>query len=131
MAAQVLPKKELMRIIKRFLADERRGISQKLFAEIAGISETTLKDVFMYEKIPMSETTQRRVSKAYEHWRKGDVAIMELRDRTRVVEYRKESKPRLAKGYGLQVQGGEIKLKLGIRNKAEYDETLDEQLRGY
>jgi len=131
MVDQVLPKKELMRIIKRFLTDERRGISYKLFAELCGLSEDTLKNVFIHETSPMSETTQRRVSKAYEHWRRGDVAVMELRDRTRIVEYRKEAKPRLAKGYGLQVQGGEIKLKLGIRNKAEYDETLDEQLRGY
>ena len=45
----VLTKVELLRIIKRFIADENRGISLKLFAEVAGISLRTLTDTFQKE----------------------------------------------------------------------------------
>ena len=128
MAAQVRTKVELYRLIGRFLDDENRGISKALFAELAGISEKTLEEVFQRKNRPMSEYVQIRVNKAYDHWRNGDVAIMERVNRTRFIEYRKQSKPRLKRSYGLQVQDGQIKLKIGISNKADYDESLDDQL---
>jgi hypothetical protein len=64
---------------------------------------------------------QIRVSKAYISWKKGEIAVMQNWDNTRFTEYRKVAKPRLARGYGLQVVNGEIKMKLGIVNKADYE----------
>ena len=125
---EVLPKSELKRIMKRFMADQNRGISLEHFAEIAGMTRENMALIFVYEKHDMSEIIQRRVSKAYKQWLNGELVVMQNKDRTKFVDYRKEPKPRLARGYGLQVVDGEIKLKLGIRNKAEYSETLDEQL---
>lgn len=124
----VIPKKELYRIMKRFIADPNRGISMALFSEVAGVGERNMLEIFVYEKNNCSEIIQRRVSKAYKQWVAGELAIMANRDKTRYVEYRKVPKPRLGRSYGLQVVGDEIKLKIGIRNKAEYSETLDEQL---
>ena len=124
----VLTKVELLRIIKRFIADENRGISLKLFAEVAGISLRTLTDTFQKELYPVTEYVQIRVSKAYISWKKGEIAVMQNWDNTRFTEYRKVAKPRLARGYGLQVVGGEIKMKLGIVNKADYDHNLADQL---
>ena len=127
---QPLSKAELKRQIKRFLADKDRGISIPMFAQLAGISRATLLDVFDYETEPMSETTQRRVNKAYFAWLNGEIAIMQNRDRTKFVQYRKEAKPVLERTTGLQVVNGEIKLKLGITNKYDYSQpTLDEQLK--
>ena len=110
------------------MADQNRGISLEHFAEIAGMTRENMALIFVYEKHDMSEIIQRRVSKAYKQWLNGELVVMQNKDRTKFVDYRKEPKPRLARGYGLQVVDGEIKLKLGIRNKAEYSETLDEQL---
>lgn len=128
---KVIHKKELHRIISNFINDDNRGISINLFCELAGISPNTFLDVFQRNVHPMTEYVQRKVSKAYQAWVNGEVAIMANRDHTRFVQYRKEPKPRLVRGVGLQVVDGQIRMKIGVRNKADYsNRNLDEQLRG-
>jgi hypothetical protein len=129
MVARTLPRRELMRVIHRFLKDKNRGISTKLFSELCGISQSQMQDVFLYRTAPLSEYIQIRVSKGYTAWLNGEVKIMQNRDNTRFVEYRKEPQPRLVRTTGLQLVNGEIKIRVGIRNKADYSHTtLDEQL---
>lgn len=124
------PKKQLKDIIKRFLKDKDRGISIQLFADLAGMSKGHLMDVFFYESEPLTEVIQRRVSKAYVEWRDGEVAIMQNRDKTKFVQYRKEATPVLEKTTALQFVNGGIKIKMGITNKYDYEvNDLDEQLR--
>jgi len=78
----------------------------------------------------LSEYVQRRVSKAYNEWKDGEVAIMQNRDTSKFVQFRKEAKPAMQRTTGLQVVNGEIKIKLGITKKYDYSiSTLDEQLR--
>lgn len=126
-----IPRKELLRIVKRFLRDKDRGISIPLFADLAGISLAHLRAVFMDETEPLTEYVQRRVSKAYTEWVNGEVAIMQNRDTSKFVQYRKEAKPVLKRSTGLQVVNGEIKIKVGISNRYDYSGyTLDEQLKG-
>ena len=126
---KVIPKRELVRLVHRFLKNKDRGISVHLFAQLCGISPEHLKDVFLYQTEPLSETFQRRVSKGFISYMNGEVAVMQNQDKTRFVEYRKIAKPIFKKTYNLQLVGGEIKLNLGIRNKHDYSlETLDEQL---
>ena len=122
---------ELRRIIKRFLKDKERGISIPLFADLAGLSVAHIRDVFINESEPMTEYVQRRVSKAYQEWIRGEIAIMQNRDRTLFVQYRKEAKPVLQKSSKLTLVNGEIKINMGIKPKYDYsDLTLDEQLKG-
>lgn len=126
-----LSKAELKRQIKRFHADKDRGISIVLFCELAGIAPAHFMDVFIRDTEPLTEIMQIRVSKAYQSWKAGDVRVMQRRDRTRYVEYRKESKPPIMSSMGLQVTSGGIKLKVGMVNRHDYSEiTLDEALRG-
>ena len=113
-----LSKFELKRQIKRFHADKDRGISINLFCELAGMSMAHFLDVFIRDK-------------AYQQWKSGNVRVMQNKDRTRYVEYRKESKPPMMASMGLQVTSGGIKLKVGMVNRHDYSEiTLDEALRG-
>ena len=124
-----LPKSLLRKAMKRFLQDQDRGISVELFAQLAGLSKSHIKDVFVYETEPLTEYVQRRVSKAYNEWTSGEVAIMQNRDNTRFVQYRKESKPIMQKKTTLQMVDGKIGLKIGIAPKYDYlTQTLDEQL---
>ena len=124
-----LPKALLRKAMKRFLQDKDRGISVELFAQLAGLSKSHIKDVFVYETEPLTEYVQRRVSKAYNEWTSGEVAIMQNRDNTRFVQYRKESKPIMQKKTTLQMVDGKISLKIGIAPKYDYlTQTLDEQL---
>ena len=126
---RVYPKSELKRIIKKFFQDKNRGISIKLFAELAGVSHLYLRDVFLYETEPLSETVQRRVDKAYKAWANGEVAIMQNQDRTRFVQYRKEAKPVMEKTTNIQLVNGQFKVSLGVKPKYDYSGlTLDEQL---
>ena len=126
----VIPRQDLKRTIKRFLSDKNRGISIPLFAELCGVSVAILRLVFIKEEEPITEYVQRRVSKGYQSWLRGEVAVMMNRDQTRFVQYRKEPKPRVARSIGLEVQNGQIKLKIGLKNKADYSNLdIDEQLR--
>jgi len=94
----VIPKKELLKIIKAFVADERRGIPLELFSELCGVDRKTLYNVFIVEKYPMTELVQRRVSKGYESWRDGEIAVME-RYGKKWFEFRKTPKVRMVRGY--------------------------------
>ena len=126
----VIPRQELKRTIKRFLTDKNRGISIPLFADLCGVSVAILRLVFIREEEPLTEYIQRRVSKGYQSWLRGEVAVMMNRDQTRFVQYRKEPKPKVARSMGLEVQNGQIKLKIGLKNKADYSNLdIDEQLR--
>jgi AraC-like DNA-binding protein len=126
-----LSKYELKRQIFSFLKDENRGISMNLFAELAGISLTHLKDVFLYQVEPLSEVVQRRVSKAYKSWQNGEVVVMQNKDGSRYIEYRKIPKPLARKSLGLIVTSDGIKIDLGMKPKYDYSGyTLDEQLKG-
>jgi hypothetical protein len=128
---KTMTKKELFRQIKRFLLDPNRGISVKLFADVCGLHEDSLENVFLKEVYPMTEYIQIRVSKGYNAWRNGEIAVMQNRDKSRFVEYRKEAKPRLSRGLGVQFVNGEVKLKIGLKNRYDYSELdIDEQLRG-
>lgn len=130
MERTALPKAALKQVIKRFLTDKNRGISIALFAELAGLSADHIRDVFIYESQPLTEYVQRRVSKAYMAWQRGEVSIMQNRDKTRFVQYRKEAKPVMKRSTGLQLVNGEIRLKIGVVNKYDYSSmSLDEQLK--
>ena len=127
---EVMPKRELITTMQRFIADKDRGISMELFCELCGLSETHFKKTFIYEALPLSETIQRRVSRGYRSWYEGRVAVMQNRDNSKFVEYRRQPIMRMKRSTGLQVVNGEIKIKLGITNRADYSNpTLDEMLQ--
>jgi hypothetical protein len=126
---KTLPQRELMRIMKKFYADPHRGISKSLFADLVGFEDSYLRRIFEDEEFPMTLSVQVRVSKAYTEWKNGEVAIMQNRDRTRFVQYRKEATPVVERKNQLEVVNGQIKLKIGLVNKHDYSrQTLDEQL---
>ena len=126
-----LRKRELTLHMQRFYADKERGISIALFSELAGISKGHFHDVFIYKTEPLTENVQRRVSKAYQQWKAGNVKVMRRIDRTKYVDYRKESQPVFKPKMGLQVTSEGIKIKVGMVNRHDYSEiSLDEALRG-
>lgn len=125
-----LSKTELKRQIKRFLEDKDRGISQALFAELAGISKGHLLDVFLWDKEPLSETIQRRVNKAYADWKAGKVRVMRLGTK-KWVEYRRVDEPPIFKSTKLVMTNEGFKLRVGLVNRHDYSKpSLDEQMRG-
>jgi len=116
---QITPRKELLRQLKLFCADPKRGISLANFAEIAGISRLYLRHI-VQEKAPMSEISQRRLSKALNEFRMGKIAtVQHFCGRTEPV-YRKKPVPLARKTMGLTVQNGEIKLSIGLRQLGDY-----------
>jgi hypothetical protein len=123
----VFPKEELKRLVGKLLRDKERGISIQKFADLSGISKDLLQDVFIYEITPMSETTQRRVSAAYQHWVDGRVKIMRRKDQTQYVDYRKVPEPAIFPHMGIVNSPNGFKLSIGPRNRHDYSyPTLDE-----
>ena len=127
----VLTKRDLYNRMDRLLADPVRPISIKLLSDLAGLSDFTIKMVFQLKKMPMSETTQIRMSKALLSLQNGEIEIVQNRDLTREVRYVKNPRPRIKRSYGLTVVDGEIKLKIGLKNRADYSEpTFEELMKG-
>ena len=130
MDPKIYPKGELYRMMDRFHKDPKRVISWHFLAEMTGLSEGHLKDVFVNKKHPLTEMIQIRVSYAMRRIEAGEVQIMQNHDRTRFIQYNKENKPKIVRSNGLRVKNGQIRLKLGLRNANDYsDETFDEQLK--
>ena len=130
MDPKIYPKGELYRMMDRFHKDPKRVISWHFLAEMTGLSEGHLKDVFVNKKHPLTEMIQIRVSYAMRRIEAGEVQIMQNHDRTRFIQYNKENKPKIVRSNGLRVQNGQIRIKLGLRNANDYsDETFDEQLK--
>ena len=120
-------KQELRYLIGKFLKDKQRGISIQKFSELCGISKDLLVDVFVYEICPMTETTQRRVSAAYQSWVDGRVKIMRRKDMTQYVDYRKVPEPAIFSHMGIVNSPDGFKLSIGPRNRHDYSyPTLDE-----
>ena len=126
-----LSKSELLLQMKRFVADKDRGISVALFCDLAGMSVVHFREVFLDEKHPLTETLQKRVNKAYIHWKMGMVKVMKRNDNTRYVDYRREAKPPIMPNVGLKLTSEGIKLRVGMVNRHDYSESdLKEALRG-
>lgn len=117
-----LTKKELLRQVKKFLQDPNRGISHMMFAELCGIDMWFMRQVFLDEERPLSETVQIRVNKGYDAWKKGLVKTMQRKDRSRYVDYRAKAEPLLAPSMGLKLVGGELKLRVGMVNRRDYSQ---------
>lgn len=123
-------KKDLMQRMSRFIKDEKRGISIRLFADLCGVTDRYIWMVFKENTMPLSEVLQKRVSKALQSLERGEVAVMERIDLTRKVEYRKKPKPRYIKSCKLVLGPNGICLKVGVRNKSDYSQPrLDEVLK--
>jgi hypothetical protein len=52
--------------------NRRRGYSMAAFAKLAGVDYRNMKKAFFEQKMPISETTQRRISKALRALENGE-----------------------------------------------------------
>ena len=87
---QPLTKQQLKKELKLFLDDKDRGISIRNFCEIAGISERLFNYIIKENKLPMTESTQRGLNRAYIHWKEGKIKVMKKRTNETYPDYRKE-----------------------------------------
>ena len=115
-----IPKAELLFIMERFIADHDRGISMALFADMAGLNKDFLLDVFKRKTEPLSERTQIRVSRAYQNYKDGYVRIMQNRDRSKFVEYRREPDKVVVRSQKIALVDGRLQIQVGLRNPRDY-----------
>ena len=117
---KTIPKAELLLIMERFIADHDRGISMALFADMAGLNKDFLLDVFKRKTEPLSERTQIRVSRAYQNYKDGYVRIMQNRDRSKFVEYRREPDKVVVRSQKIALVDGRLQIQVGLRNPRDY-----------
>ena len=121
-------KEMLKKIIRRFAADKRRGISIEHFAEIAGVDHRDFRKAFLEDKLNISEAMQIRVSRAYKAYERGDIVVWQNWDKTRTVDYRDKPKPVFRKNLGFMLTKDGVKLNIGLVNRRDYTQpTLLEQ----
>lgn len=124
----ILSKKEIRRQVGMFLADKKRTISGRLFAEMAGMNYLYLRQI-VREDLNFSERIQRRLDKALREYREGKYVVFANRKRERTIEYRREPKPTAHRYYGIGFQNNQFKLQLGLRQSGDYSApTLSEQM---
>jgi hypothetical protein len=127
----VLTKKEIYAQIERYRADPESAMSWTFFAELAGMSVHTLQHVFVKKDLPMSIETQIKVSRALKRLAAGEVKVVYNKDRSRKLVYNQQNRPRIARSMQVDLQGGKLCLKVGLRNKSDYSQpTLREKLKG-
>jgi len=69
------------------------------------------------------------MSRALMRLERGDVTVMRNRNRTKYLQYNRDPKPRMVRGYGLKLDGGKITLNLGVKNRADFSKpTFKEQM---
>lgn len=121
---QIKTKREIYAQIERYHADPNKPLSWKFLAELSGISYSLLKRVFVVKDLDMSVETQIRISRCLDRLARGEVVVMRNKDKTRVLVYRKENRPRVARSVELDLKGGKLCLKVGLKNKSDYSQPL-------
>jgi len=125
----VLPKAELYRRMDRFQADSNSPISWRFLAELVGLNENYLREIFINRNYPISERVQIRVSKALKQIERGDVTIMRDKTNKRFMKFNNTPQPRAARGFQIKMIDGKLGVKTGIINKNDYSQrTLKEDL---
>jgi lambda repressor-like predicted transcriptional regulator len=125
------PKRELIEWFRRFWADKERGISMELLVEFTGVSKKTLEEVARRGNRPMQDWVQSALSKFAHEWEAGMIEVYQRPNRTKAIRYRREPVLDMRPSVGLQVVDGQIRLNVGLKNRANYmTPTLKEQLNG-
>jgi hypothetical protein len=126
---EVLPKYEIHKRVNRLMADESSPWSWPMLGELCGYHWQHLRHVFIYKDTPMTDPLQIRMSKALGEIERGEVSIMRNKDNSRFVKYNKDPKLRVARGYQIELRGGQLAVKTGLVNRNDYSKvTLKEQL---
>ena len=119
---KIMTKAEIYRQMDRFWKDQDKTLSIRMFAELSGLSQSLLTRVFYVKDTDMTEHTQIAGSRALGRMTRGDVVMVYDKGNKRRLIYRQEPRPRLAKSMNLTVDGNQIGLKVGIKNKSDYSQ---------
>jgi transcriptional regulator GlxA family with amidase domain len=118
----VLPIAEIKKRLHNMRENRRRGYSMAAFAKLAGVDYRNMKKAFFELKMPVSETTQRRISKALQALEDGQAGmLMDIAGRM-ILDYHppKEFGKTLKRGYTLELTNGKIGLSVKPINKYDY-----------
>lgn len=122
---------DLYKMVQRLRDDPEPPISYIMLCELAGVSKSQMDNVFVRNSAVMSEMVQIRLSRAFEKLANGEVLVVKHRNQTKEVRYQKEPKPRMRRSMGLTLENGQVKLKVGIRNRGDYTQpTFKDQMDG-
>lgn len=92
------------------------------FAKLAGVDYRNMKKAFFEQKMPVSETTQRRISKALQALENGEAGMrMDIAGRM-ILDYHppKDFGKTMRRGYTLELSNGKISLSVKPVNKYDY-----------
>lgn len=118
----VLSIAEIRLRLQNMRENRRRGYSMAAFAKLAGVDYRNMKKAFFEQKMPVSETTQRRISKALQALENGEAGMrMDIAGRM-ILDYHppKDFGKTMRRGYTLELSNGKISLSVKPVNKYDY-----------
>jgi len=119
---KVLSIAEIRLRLQNMRLNRKRGYSMAAFAKLAGVDYRNMKKAFFEQKMPVSETTQRRISKALQALENGEAGMrMDIAGRM-ILDYHppKDFGKTLRRGYTLEMTNGKISLSIKPVNKYDY-----------
>lgn len=119
---RVLTKQEILARIKAMYLNKARGFRMYHFVEFAEFDYRHFRRIYT-EEAPMTEASQRRLSRALLALENGEAGPRrDIAGRRSVGYHRKEEqRPAMARTMGLQNVGGEIRMRVGIANKYSFN----------
>jgi hypothetical protein len=114
---------EAIRIrLENMNSNRKRGFSMQAFAKFACVDYRNMKKMFFENSINITETTQRRLSRALLALEKGEAGMrMDIAGR-RFLGYhpQNEVRPTMKKSYLINMNGGVVQLTVQPMNKYEF-----------
>lgn len=114
---------EAIRIrLENMNANRKRGFSMQAFAKFACVDYRNMKKMFFEKSIPVSETSQRRLSRALLALEKGEAGMrIDIAGR-RFLGYHgaNEIKPTMKRSFLINMNGGVVQLTVQPMNKYEF-----------
>lgn len=118
----VLSIAEIKQRLHNMRENRRRGYSMAAFAKLAGVDYRNMKKAFFELKMPVSGTTQRRISRALLAMENGEAGMrMDIAGRM-VLDYHppQDFGKTMRRGYTLEMTNGKISLSVKPVNKYDY-----------
>lgn len=119
----VLTIEAIRRRLENMNANRKRGFSMQAFAKFACVDYRNMKKMFFEKTIPVSETSQRRLSRALLALENGEAGMrIDIAGRKFLgFHAAKEVKPTMKKSYLLKFGDGAVQLTVQPINKYDFD----------
>lgn len=129
---KVLTIEEIKGRMQAMRKHKKRGFPMSEFARFAGVDYRQLKRMFFEQTVPITELSQRKISKALLALESGEAGLRMNLIGERILDFhpRKEQKPAFKKGMSLNLGADGPRLNIGPVNRYSFNTNTFFNKRG-